>query len=80
MFARIPILMLISYRGDVGETEYWAVQHGMLTEPLLKAFHIPYSIIRSADHGELKRAIVGAVKTMNMQLYPVAIVIGGELL
>jgi sulfopyruvate decarboxylase subunit alpha len=80
MFARIPILMLISYRGDVGETEYWAVQHGMLTEPLLKAFHIPYTIIRSADRGELKRAILGGVKTMNMQLYPVAVVIGGELL
>mgnify|MGYP002395920551 FL=1 len=79
MFARIPILMLISFRGDVGDTEYWAVQHRILMGPLLKAFRIPYKIIRKADRGELKRSIVGAIKTMNMQLYPVAIVIGEEL-
>jgi sulfopyruvate decarboxylase subunit alpha len=79
MFARIPILMMISYRGDVGETEYWAVQHGILTEPLLQAFRIPYRILRSFHQRELETSIVGAVKTMNMQLYPVALVIGGEL-
>jgi sulfopyruvate decarboxylase subunit alpha len=79
MFARIPILMMISYRGEVGETEYWAVQHGVLTEPLLKAFRIPYKIIRSAEGGEIARLISGAVKTMTMQLYPVAIIVGGEL-
>lgn len=79
MFARIPILIMISYRGEVGETEYWAVEHGILTEPLLKAFRIPYKIIRKADQGELKKSIIGAIQTMNMQLYPVAIVIGEEL-
>ena len=80
MFARIPILMIISYRGEVGETEYWAVEHRILTEPLLKAFRIPYKILRRGDHGEVKRAIAGAVKTMNMQLYPVALIIGVELI
>ena len=71
--------MMISYRGEVGETEYWAVEHGILTEPLLKAFRIPYKILRKGDHGEVKRVVVGAVKTMNMQLYPVAIIVGVEL-
>ena len=79
MFARIPMLMLISYRGDVGETEYWGVQHGILMEPFLKAFGFPYKFLRSAENGELKKSIIGAVKTMNMQVYPVALIVGGEL-
>ena len=77
MFARIPILMLLSYRGEVGDTEYWSVQHATLMEPFLKAFQIPYKVIRS--EGDILRSIVGAVKTMNMQLYPVALILGGEM-
>lgn len=78
MFARIPVLMLISSRGEVGDTEYWSVQHAILMEPFLKAFGIPYKFIREPE--EVKSSIVGAVKTMNMQLYPVALILGGEML
>jgi sulfopyruvate decarboxylase subunit alpha len=78
MFARIPILMLISSRGEVGDTEYWSVQHGIMMEPLLQAFRIPYKFLRNP--GEVKSSIAGAVKTMNMQLYPVALIIGGEMI
>ena len=77
MFARIPILMLISSRGEVGDTEYWSVQHHTLMEPLLKAFQIPYKFIR--QEADLRGSISGAVKTMNMQVYPVALILGGEL-
>ena len=79
MFARIPVLMLISARGEVGETEYWAVQHRMLMEPFLNAFGFPYKYLRSAEPGEIKKALIGAVKTMNMQVYPAALIVGGEL-
>jgi len=77
MFARIPVLLLMSYRGDVGETEYWGIQHGVVMEPLLKALRIPYKIVRHRD--ELRKTMVNASNTMNASLYPVAVVIGGEL-
>src|SRR6266498_5628612 len=38
---RIPLLMLISYRGHMGEKDGWQTQGGMVTEPLLRTLGIP---------------------------------------
>ena len=38
---KIPLLMLISYRGHMGERDPWQTQGGMVTEPLLQALGIP---------------------------------------
>ena len=38
---QIPLLMLISYRGDFGERDPWQTQGGVVTEPLLRALGIP---------------------------------------
>src|SRR5580658_10954476 len=37
---RIPLLMLISYRGTFGERDPWQTQGGAVTEPLLQALGI----------------------------------------
>jgi len=42
---RIPLLMLISYRGHFGERDPWQTQCGGVTEPLLRALGIPYSFL-----------------------------------
>src|SRR6201986_796766 len=42
---RIPLLMLISYRGHFGERDPWKTQGGGVTEPLLRALNIPYSFL-----------------------------------
>src|SRR5580765_8112854 len=42
---RIPLLMLISYRGHFGERDPWQTQGGGGTEPLLRALGIPYSFL-----------------------------------
>src|SRR5258708_30817512 len=34
---KIPLVMLISYRGHMGEKDPWQTQCGMATEPILKA-------------------------------------------
>lgn len=47
--ARIPVVMIMSYRGDVGEPNWWAVPHGITMEPMLKALRIPYTIVRRID-------------------------------
>src|SRR5882724_13637315 len=42
---RIPLLMVISYRGHFGERDPWQTQGGLATEPLLRAMGIPYSFL-----------------------------------
>src|SRR5215831_11312884 len=52
---KIPLLMLISYRGEFGERDPWQTQGGGVTEPLLQALRIPFA---SLDHpGHVARRI-----------------------
>ena len=39
---RIPLLMLISHRGDFGERDPWQTEGGGVTEHVLQALRIPY--------------------------------------
>ena len=39
---RIPLLMLISYRGEFGERDPWQTEGGGVTEDLLRALRVPY--------------------------------------
>jgi len=58
MGAGIPVIMLMSYRGDLGENNWWAIPHGMTMEPLLEAMRIPYRIVKEDD--AIARAITDA--------------------
>jgi sulfopyruvate decarboxylase subunit alpha len=42
---RIPLLMIISYRGHFGERDPWQTQGGGATEPVLRALGIPYQFL-----------------------------------
>src|ERR1700739_4980391 len=42
---RIPLLMIVSYRGHFGERDPWQTQGGGVTEPLLRALGIPYAFL-----------------------------------
>jgi sulfopyruvate decarboxylase subunit alpha len=75
--AGVPVFLLMSYRGDIGETEHWAINHGRTMEPLLKALRIPYTIIRGPE--ELRKGITRAARLAFVSLYPTAAVIGGDL-
>jgi sulfopyruvate decarboxylase subunit alpha len=77
MAAEIPVTMLMSYRGDVGETEHWGIPHGIVVEPLLNALRVPYSIAR--HHGDLSKAIVRAQRIAEASLYPAAVLVSGDL-
>src|SRR5712671_5306875 len=46
---KIPLLMLISYRGTFGERDPWQTQGGNVTEPVLQALRIPYDFLDSPD-------------------------------
>src|ERR671931_957654 len=47
---RIPLLMLISYRGEFGERDPWQTQGGGVTEDLLRALRIPFSYLDNISH------------------------------
>ena len=47
---RIPLLMLISYRGEFGERDPWQTEGGGVTEDLLRALRIPFSYLDRPDH------------------------------
>ena len=47
---RIPLLMLISYRGEFGERDPWQTEGGSVTEDLLRALRIPFSYLDNPSH------------------------------
>jgi sulfopyruvate decarboxylase subunit alpha len=47
---RIPLLMLISYRGEFGERDPWQTEGGGVTEDLLRALRIPFSYLDQPSH------------------------------
>jgi len=72
----VPVLLLLSYRGDIGETEHWGIPHGIVVEPLLQALRIPYAIAREPE--DLRSLIVRAQLTAEAQLHPAAVLISGS--
>jgi sulfopyruvate decarboxylase subunit alpha len=72
----VPVVLLLSYRGDVGETEHWGIPHGIVAEPLLQALRIPYLIVR--DPKDLKKSIKRAKRISEAQLHPAAVLISGD--
>src|SRR3954449_2920384 len=47
---RIPLLMLISYRGEFGERDPWQTEGGGVTEDLLRALRIPFAYLDQPGH------------------------------
>jgi sulfopyruvate decarboxylase subunit alpha len=46
----IPLLMLVSYRGEFGERDPWQTEGGGVTEDVLRALRIPFSYLDRPDH------------------------------
>src|SRR6202521_3148652 len=46
---RIPLLMLISYRGEFGERDPWQTEGGAVTEDVLRALRIPFERLDRLD-------------------------------
>jgi sulfopyruvate decarboxylase subunit alpha len=72
----IPVLLVMPYRGDLGETEHWGIPHGIVVEPLLAALRIPYQIVRQPL--DLRSALVRAHRTAEAQLHPAAVLVSGD--
>ncbi|WP_458041241.1 MULTISPECIES: thiamine pyrophosphate-binding protein [Bacteria] len=73
----IPVVMIMSYRGEMGENNWWAIPHGITMEPLLGALRVPYRVVRRED--EIEQAIVDAFEWSYTAYYHSAVVLGGEV-
>lgn len=77
MGAGIPVVMVMSYRGELGENNWWAIPHGMTMEPLLGAMRIPYRVV--TKKAEIRRAISDAYHWSYSAYYHSAVCLGGEV-
>lgn len=75
---QIPVFILMAYRGDFGEENWWGVNHGITMEPVLQALRIPYKIVRHSE--ELKPAIHNAVLHAETSMYHTAVVVGRDVI
>jgi sulfopyruvate decarboxylase subunit alpha len=75
---KIPLLMLISYRGHMGEKDPWQTQGGLVTEPVLHSLGIP--IWHLTDPRDIARRIKDAQTLAHAALHPVAVLLSRELM
>ena len=75
---KIPLLMLISYRGSFGERDPWQTQGGNVTEPLLRALGIPYFFLDGVE--TVGKRIRQAQTLAESSLQPVAVLLTRDLM
>ncbi|HLG76077.1 MAG TPA: sulfopyruvate decarboxylase [Ktedonobacteraceae bacterium] len=75
---KIPLLMLISYRGHFGEKDPWQTQGGLATEPVLRALNIPIWHLTTPD--DVQQRIKDAQTLAHASLHPVAVLLSRELM
>ena len=75
--AGIPVVMLMSYRGDLGENNWWAIPHGITMEPVLQALRIPYRVVR--EEAAIENAIADAYASAYASYYHAAVALGGSI-
>lgn len=72
----MPLVMVVSFRGDFGEANWWGHNHSQVMEPLLNALRIPYRVIARVD--DLAASIEKAFKHADASQWPVCLVLTGE--
>src|ERR1043166_7520074 len=75
---RIPLLMIVSYRGHFGERDPWQTQGGGATEPVLRALGIPYTFLDNSATAE--KRIAEAQTWAYASLHPAAVLLTRELM
>jgi len=75
---RIPLLMLISHRGEFGERDPWQTEGGGVTEHVLDALRIPHTRLDAPDH--VARRIEKAQTLAYSASRPVALLLCRDLM
>lgn len=75
---KIPLLLLISYRGHFGDRDSWQAHGGMVTEPMLRGLRIPYELVN--EPAEVEKSMAGALAWTSSSLHPVALLLTRKLM
>jgi sulfopyruvate decarboxylase subunit alpha len=75
---RIPLLMLISHRGEFGERDPWQTEGGGVTEDVLRALRIPFQYLEQPD--QVARRIAQAQTLAYAANKPVALLLRRDLM
>jgi len=75
---RIPLLMLVSYRGEMGEEHPWQTEGGGVTRPVLDALRVPHVVLR--EPGNAERRLRQAQTLAEAALRPVAVLLTRDLM
>jgi sulfopyruvate decarboxylase subunit alpha len=75
---RIPLLMLVSYRGEFGERDPWQTEGGGVTEAVLNALSIPFTRLDDPTH--VAARIRKAQTLAEASLKPVALLLCRDLM
>jgi sulfopyruvate decarboxylase subunit alpha len=75
---RIPLLMLITYRGEFGERDPWQTEGGGVTEDLLHALKIPFTYLDQPGHVAARIAKAQALALSSNK--PVALLLCRDLM
>jgi sulfopyruvate decarboxylase subunit alpha len=75
---RIPLLLLISYRGEMGERDPWQTEGGRVTEPLLQSLGIIYRQL--SDPANVLHQLQEAQTLAHSSLRPVALLLTRDLM
>lgn len=74
----IPIILLISHRGELGDERWFSVPFGWGTKPLLDSMRITHRSVEKTE--DVQEAILSAAKSMNSLQAPVAVLFAGAFL
>lgn len=72
----VPLLLLIPYRGDIGDAFWLMGPYKTTTEPLLDVLQIPYRVVSKTE--DVSQAIVDAFGSTVSWQRPVAVLMTGE--
>jgi sulfopyruvate decarboxylase subunit alpha len=78
MGKNIPVLMVIPYRGSLGDGIWFVGPMAFTTEPLLKDLQVAYTVIDKID--EVAHAIKEAQLSAEAWLRPAAVLLAGEVI
>lgn len=68
----LPMVMVMSFRGEIGERNWWGHNHAQTMEPILNAMRIPFRFIRQLE--EIKPSIKRALRHADSSQWPIALV------
>jgi len=78
MLYRIPLLLVVSDRGHLGETDPWQTEGGKATRPLLDALGIVWDELEDTE--EVEDRVADAVVLAESSLAPVALLLTRRLM